>query len=385
MTGERTAPAATPSIRCYVTTSEVHEQLTRFWEVEEGPWTHALSEEEKLCETHYTRREQDGRYVVRPPVNSKVRQLGDSYALALGRVKSLERALARNPIQRDQYRAFMKEYETLGRMTRLKQITTTEGYYLPHHAVRKEDLTTKLRVVFDASARTSTGLFLNDALMTGPTIQNDLFTILTRFRKHKFVITADIAKMYRQIHVAPADRHYQKILWRDDPTKPLRTYRWNTVTYGTAFAPYLATRTLHQLASDKEEIYSRAAVTFKSDFYMDDLITNADTYEDALALRQLASKGGFELRQWASNHPGLVPAPASNDDPPVLTIATDQSKKTLGLAWHRNGDSLRYNILKFPNQQRVSKRTMLSYIAQLFDPLGLLGPVIAKAKLFLQA
>ena len=92
----------------------------------------------------------------------------------------------------------MQEYETLRHMMKIRQGITTEGYYLPHHSVRKENsLTTKLRVVFDASAKTSTGLSLNDALMTGPTIQDDLFTILTKFRKHKFVLTVDITKMYQ--------------------------------------------------------------------------------------------------------------------------------------------------------------------------------------------
>ena len=100
------------------------------------------------------------------------------------------------------------------------------------------------------------------------------------------------------------------MLWRDNPTKPIQTYQLNTVTYGTASAPYVATRTLQRLVSDEETKYSRAADTFKFDFYMDDLITGANTYEDALTLRyeltQLANKGGFELRQWTSNHPGLV-------------------------------------------------------------------------------
>ena len=88
-------------------------------------------------------------------VNTKIRKLGDSYALALGRFRSLERALARNPTQHEQHPAFMQEYETLGHMTKVRQAITTEGYRLPHHTVRKKDsLTTKLQIVFDASAKT---------------------------------------------------------------------------------------------------------------------------------------------------------------------------------------------------------------------------------------
>ena len=188
MVGERAARLSTPTVHCYVTTNEVQEQLSRFWEVEEGPRVHSMSEEEKRCESHYeqtTRRDRhSGRYVVRLPANYKIHDLGDSYTLALGRLKSLERSLARDPTQRDQYREFLREYEALGHMSKLRKGAPTDGYYLPHHAVRKEhSSTTKLRVVFDASAKTSTGLSLNDALMTGPTLQDDLFTIVTRFQK----------------------------------------------------------------------------------------------------------------------------------------------------------------------------------------------------------
>ena len=79
-----------------MTINAIQEQLTKFWEVEEGPQTQLLSEEEQSCETHYTqntrRDSQSGRYTVRLPVNAKIRKLGDSYTFALGRLRSLERA-----------------------------------------------------------------------------------------------------------------------------------------------------------------------------------------------------------------------------------------------------------------------------------------------------
>ena len=91
---------------------------------------------------------------------------------------------------------------------------TTEGCYLPHHAVIKTaSETTKVRVVFDASAKTSTGISLNEVLLIGSTIQNTIFEQVLRFRTHKYVITADIKKMYRQVLVHPDDRKFQKIFW----------------------------------------------------------------------------------------------------------------------------------------------------------------------------
>lgn len=125
----------------------------------------------------------------------------------------------------------------------------TLSFYLPHHAVLKSSsLTTKVRVVFDASAKSTSRLSLNDVLMRGPTVQEDAFGILTRFRKHQFVITSDIEKMFRQIRVAREDWNFQRILWREHPSKPLRTYQLTTVTYGTTLASFLSTQCLVTLA-----------------------------------------------------------------------------------------------------------------------------------------
>lgn len=98
--------------------------------------------------------------------------------------------------------------------------------YLPHHAVYKEtSTTTKLRVVLDGSCKTSSGISLNDTLMVGPTIQDDLFSILVRFRIFRFGLVADIAMMYRQVQIEPAQTSLQCILWRDSVNEPIKTFR----------------------------------------------------------------------------------------------------------------------------------------------------------------
>jgi len=88
----------------------------------------------------------------------------------------------------------LEEYLRLGHMSRVKE-PENDGYYMSHHAVVKESSnTTKIRVVFDASAKINNDISLNDILMTGPTIQNKLVSHLIRFRVYKYVITADIEK-----------------------------------------------------------------------------------------------------------------------------------------------------------------------------------------------
>lgn len=115
--------------------------------------------------------------------------------------------------------------------------------YLPQHTVLKEySLTTKLKVVFDTSARSSTGVSLNYVLMCGPTVLHELFSILVRFRKHQYVLTADVEKMFRQINVDAEDQYFQCIIWRKNRLTIYRRtdYRdlWNhvSVSYGDAMS-----------------------------------------------------------------------------------------------------------------------------------------------------
>jgi len=139
----------------------------------------------------------------------------------------------------------MKEYEELGHM---EPPNSQEGkdtcYYLTHHSVFKAtSTTTKTRVAFDGCAKTSKGLSQNDIPQVGPTVQQDVYSIVLRFRTHQVCFTADIAKMYRQIIVYPQDRGLQSIIWRYFSEEHTSEYKLTTITYGTSSAPFLATRT----------------------------------------------------------------------------------------------------------------------------------------------
>lgn len=183
--------------------------------------------------------------------------------------------------------------------------------YLPHHAVIKESSsTTKLRVVFDASRKTTSGISLNQSMLTGPTIQQDIISILIRWRKYQVVFTADVEKMYRQIQVRDSDADYQRIVWRSDPSQPIRDYKLTTVTFGTSGAPYLAIRTLQQLARDGMKQFPNAAAIALRDFYVDDLLSGCDTINEAIQLqdeiKRLMKKGGSDIRKWTSNRVELL-------------------------------------------------------------------------------
>ncbi|XP_076660598.1 uncharacterized protein LOC143363956 [Halictus rubicundus] len=381
------------SIKCHLSTSSIDDQIAKFWELEEYPTEKIASKEEELCESHFrehTSRNSSGRYIVRLPFAPNKSNLGTSYEIALKRFYNLEKRLIQNTALKQEYSRFIQEYRVLGHMTDIsKNDCRKDGYYLPHHPVFKQSsLTTKLRVVFDASAITSNELSLNDVLLVGPTIQDDLFSLLVRFRLHNYVLTADIEKMYRQVLVHQDDAAYQKILWRENINEQIKTFRLDTVTYGTASASFLAIRALQQLVQDEGRPYPLASKSIVNDFYVDDLLTGASTYEEAVKLRdeliKLTSKAKFHLRQWASNETSLLKDLVDKSLKDTHEINSNSIVKTLGVLWNSSTDVITYSTNMNTSNSRITKRTILSSTAQLFDPLGLLGPVIVKAKMIMQ-
>lgn len=294
----------------------------------------------------------------------------------------------------------MREYEQLGHMTTIEEDNGSMNtdlndnqriiYYMPHHGVQRESsLTTKLRLVFDASSRAQLGVSLNDMLLSGPVIQDDLMSILLRFRKHSYVIIADVAKMYRQIWVTESQRDMQRIVWCESSDRPLQEYRLNTLTYGTAPASFIATRCLHELAFQNQVKYPKSSQVILKDFYMDDLITGADSVSDIIKLRQEISTilegGGFQLRKWVSNNQNVLSdLDETENSLPQYIISDSVCIKTLGLLWNAKTDNLQVVSHITQENRIVTKRTILSGIAQIFDPLGLVGPITIKGKILLQ-
>ncbi|XP_033363105.1 uncharacterized protein LOC117241248 [Bombus vosnesenskii] len=387
------SPASQPPAHAFhASTTALQADLARFWEIDEGPTTAHTSEAERQCEEHFrnhVQRTHEGRYMVALPFNETTPSLGSSRAMAMKRLTSLCRRLQRDKRFEADYHAVIQEYLALGHMTKVTTgHCTDDGYFLPHHGVIKESSqTTKLRVVFDGSAPTTTGVSLNDVLHTGPKLQDDLFFILLRFQSHQYVITGDVEKMYRQFLVRPEDRKFQQILWRNADGE-VDTYQLNTVTFGLSAAPYLAICCLKQLADDEGHRYPRAATVLQRDFYVDDVLTGVDTRVEARSLRteltELLKLAGLNIRKWASNYRELLRGLPEKDINDKLLLGESQTFKTLGVVWNSFDDSILYSVKINNADSRVTKRTISSEIAKIYDPLGLLAPVIVRAKMLLQ-
>lgn len=374
----------------------ITDELRNFWENEQVESKNILSEEQQKCVEHFEKtytRDENGAFTVSLPFTIDRNDpdfLGSSKEMAMRRFFQVEKRFKRDEMFKKRYHEDIQNYIDAGHMT---LCGSSDGYFLPHHAVvREESTTTKQRTVYDGSAKTTNGYSLNDRLLNGPTIQPELFDTFIRWRTFKIALVADIAKMYRQIWVAPQDRKYQKILWRFSENEPVKIYTLNTVTFGTKTAPYLAIESTFKLAELEKDNFPEASKRVKTDFYVDDGLSGGDTPEEAAKLQReldgLFSSGKMTLRKWASNDVSVLKnVPIENRANNMnFEINKNESIKTLGVYWTPKTDDLHFTIdmSKLSQSDRITKRKLLSDASKIFDPCGILSAITVKAKIMMQ-
>lgn len=340
-------------------------------------------------------RVETGRFMVPLPRRPGAEALGESRSQAVRRFFSLERSL-RARGQFDEIDAVVREYFDMGHaepvpvedMKRPHQ----EVFYLPIHAVRKEaSSTTKIRAVFDASAKSSTGISLNDTLLVGPVVHSSLIDVLIRFRLHQIALTTDVSKMFRAVLLPPSDCDLHRFVWRSDPSHKLQDYRMTRITFGVNASPFIANMCLKQNAKDYAMEYPLASRVVESSFYVDDGLTGADSVKQAVKLQcqlqDLFMKGGFVLRKWNSSDPrvlGHIPQELRCSHSSLDIPDPDGYTKALGIEWNATRDCFRFTVSKLPSAKIMTKRLLISDIAKLFDILGWFSPVIVSMKILLQ-
>lgn len=161
-----------------------------------------------------------------------------------------------------------------------------------------------------------------------------------------------------------------------------------TVTYGTTSAPYLAIRCLLQMAKEAEEDLPIAAQALKKICYMDDVLTGARTIQEASKLRselsELLQRGQFQLRKWrAIDLLVLADLNEQCKSQQFLVLDGQGPLKTLALRWDSNKECIQYQVESL-DEHKITKRNVLSKVAQVFDSLGLVGPVLITKKIIMQ-
>jgi len=257
-------------------------------------------------------------------------------------------------------------------------------YYMPHRPVVKLTSTsTKIRPVFDASAFCYNGVSLNDCLLSGPSLNPDLVEVLIRFRRWPVAITADIRKAFLQIGVQRNDRDVHRFLLpRDDGT--VRHMRFTRVPFGNTASPFLLNATIkHHL--DK---YPQTNVVqdLKADMYTDNWLSGADSAIDAsekfCQARSIFADASMDLTKLVSN--SLLITSKSHDK--LSLIGSDEPNTVLGLKWCNSRDTFSFDGINPDSSVEVvsTKRSILSVIAKIFDPLGLISPFVMYGKILFQ-
>ena len=261
---------------------------------------------------------------------------------------------------------------------------------LAHHCVFKDSTTTKLRVVFDASSKSANGNSLNECLLLVPRLQDDVYDILIRFRLHQYALSADVAKMCRQVALEKSDRDFRRILWRDYVTDEIQELRMTRATYGVASSSYHSSRALQESGKSNGPNPNTVNLIL-NDFWVDDLLSGADTLEEACVLqddlRETLNKNCLPLRKRSSNEPQLVTRlPKGLQEAGKAYEINDKTHqiKTLGLTWHPLEDHFVYASCS-EYVSTIIKRTLLSDVSKHFDPIGLIAPVLVIAKVIIQS
>nr|XP_049702858.1 uncharacterized protein LOC126055941 [Helicoverpa armigera] len=347
-----------------------------------------LSPEETECENIFSStvsRDESGRYTVALPFSKDPAELGNSRTAAYRRLVALEKKLRQSPTLRENYNAVIQEYIDNGYLSQVDESDISDdGYYIPHHAVVRPDKPMP-RIVLDASARTHTGLSLNEILHIGPNLQTDLFLLLINFRLFPIAINSDIRQMYLRICVPVAQRKYLRILFRFNENEPLLTFAFNRLPFGLKSSPFIAMRTVRQLASDSPH-YPEAAKVAETSLYMDDLVYSVNNEENAIRIShdliKMFKSGDFDLVKWCSNSPALLNSLPDSHRKSLDFHEGNDVSRVLGLSWEPSQDKFFFTTARVA--EKCTKRNILSIVARLFDVLGLVAPVIFYAKLLIK-
>ena len=406
-----------------VSQDELASELGKFWDYESvGIRDEGLSLYDKfVSEVEFT----EGRYQVQLPFKEDHELLPDNFALCKSRLVSLLKRLQSKPEVLKHYDDVIRDQQKQGIVEPVEQgVNNGVGkvHYIPHHEVIRVDKdTTKLRIVYDASARSGkNSLSLTNCLYAGPPLSPLIYDILLRFRVHKTALIGDIEKAFLNVSVHPEDRDYLRFLWVDDVTSShpnLQVYRFARVAFGVSSSPFLLNATIHHHFTSADISKKFAERVLKS-LYVDDFVGGDDSdnsvFEMYENLKSSFKSGGFNMRKWVSNSEALqkrieqsdsqssqVPSksvkghPVQEEDQTFSSSQFVTSKnpstaklKVLGVGWERQNDLLLLDLaspLETNNICPVTKRSILGTTSKLYDPLGLISPVIILLKIIFQS
>lgn len=397
----------------HVLNQELQDSARKLWDFE----TLGIREENEVHEALKDAISFNGkRYEVGLPWKEGHGPLPNNYRNSVKRLKGQIERLKNVPENLKAYDEIIKEQAEVGIIERVPELEAPDKvHYLPHHAViRNEAKTTKVRVVYDASSKEGKGgVSLNDCLHVGPTLSPLLYDILIRFREKRVALVGDIEKAFLNVEVKLRDRDCLRFLWvnnvESEQVDPV-VYRFCRVVFGVNCSPFLLNATLQYHLDAFTEIDPEFVRVMKRSFYVDDLVTGDKTTQDASELHDKAKTrlalGGFKLRKWLTNSEELREKirqcelrDESNVNNEIKSADESYAKemlgrkegttneKVLGLSWNCNEDLFNFELFALAKKAdglAITKRSILKIAAGMYDPLGIISPILVSVKVLFQ-
>ncbi|KAJ8045018.1 hypothetical protein HOLleu_07935 [Holothuria leucospilota] len=386
------------TFKCQIVES-VDDTIKKFWEIDSMG-----IKEENVPQTNEERRALelvkeslktvDGRYEVKIPWSGNKDEISNNKIIAERRLHNLEKKLTSDKCLGEEYCKVINDYEEKGYIKKVNESDKglERAWYLPHFAVVKPDReTTKVRIVYDASAKYN-GLSLNDVILNGPKLQTDLFDVLLNFRRNKIALMCDISEMYMQVGIDKDDRGMLRFLWRDlDQNRAPDIYEFQRLAFGLNAAPFISQLVAKENAKKYQNEFSLASKTVLQSTYMDDSMDSVSDVNIGIELyhqiNELWSRAGMEARKWLSNSKEVLHEIPPNHRAQQVRLAEGElpSVKALGLTWVSEEDMFIFSRLVAPEENKIwTKRKVLSKLASVFDPLGFVSPVTVRGKILMQ-
>ena len=318
-------------------------------------------------------RQSDGRYEVKIPwiPGSELSETNESQSRK--RLQNVERKLRQNEQLRNDYTEIVNSQLTDGIIEKIPDKPTGKHvFYLPHKpVVRQNAMTTKTRMVFDASAKPHPlASSINECMYTGPALQPLLWDILIRARMSPYLLLGDIQKAFLQISVNSEDRDAFRFMF--NLLRNEEHLRFTRIPFGAEASPFISGATLQYHYDQQPEELSETVQTLRDNTYVDNLMKTGSEIEEMSKFKSEATEilgsAKFPVHKWESN---------------ILELESETMPnpgKILGHLWDKREDTLELQIKKVSEDKPVTKRTILSQLGSIYDPLGLISPTMVQGK-----
>ena len=377
----------------HVSLGEIDYSVQKLWEIEhENETTSSWSVEDKRVHDMWNNGTvyDDDRYTIPIPWRPGRPCFPDNRYLAVKRLDSTLKKLKMNGMY-GMYEENVCKLLTDGHAELVPSASLSRDdnkvWYLPHHGVTTDSKPDKVRMVFDCAAKYG-GMSLNSECFQGPDICNKLLHVLLRFRRYEYAITADVHAMYLQVRIPEVDRDCLRFLWQHSGTDDILEYRMTSQLCGGVWCATSSTYALRRTLDDFDANDSVRYAVSKA-MYVDDLLTSLSTRDEAVSLvtdvNDTLMKGGFNLTKFIANDVTVMSQiPEDKRAKEAKVITNEIHSKALSIKWDVSKDQFNYVRKEVASTSVITKRSMHSAVSNMYDPLGLVLPVVIRGRMFFQ-